>query len=94
MAAIVDCFKQVWASIVGAFTGCCGGKTDDAPTTDIVEKTDDALTTDTVETDTEVKMSIGGGGKPNENTASGTSGQTLDMLATSMMTSGGGGKSN
>ncbi|GKD43593.1 hypothetical protein Tco_1268238 [Tanacetum coccineum] len=87
MAAIVNCFKQVWASIV----------IDDAPTTDTVEKTDDALTTDTVETDTEVKMSIGGGGKSNEKelmTASGTSGQTLDVLATSMMTSGGGGKSN
>ncbi|GKA74708.1 hypothetical protein Tco_0781010 [Tanacetum coccineum] len=98
MAAIVDCFKQVWASIVGAFTGCCGGKTEDAPTTDTVE----ISTGPTGEVNIATReISSGEGGKSNENpldlklkTDYGTSGQTLDVLATSMISSGGGGHSN
>ncbi|GKA74709.1 hypothetical protein Tco_0781011 [Tanacetum coccineum] len=64
MAAIVDCFKQVWAPIVGAFTGCCCGKTDDAPTTDTVE----IITGPTGEVDIATReISSGSGGKSNEN---------------------------
>ncbi|GKB31151.1 hypothetical protein Tco_1444976 [Tanacetum coccineum] len=96
MAAIVDCFKQVWASIVGAFTGCCCGKTDDAPTTDTVE----IITGPTREVDIATReISSGSGGKSNDNPLdvklkTGTSGQTIDVLATSMISSGGGGGSN
>nr|GEZ48237.1 hypothetical protein [Tanacetum cinerariifolium] len=98
MAAIVDCFKQVWASIVGAFTGCCGAKTDEAPTTDTVE----ISVGPTGEVDIATKeISSGEGGKSNENpldlelkTDYGKSGQTADLLATSLISSGSGGHSN
>ncbi|PWA87680.1 hypothetical protein CTI12_AA127380 [Artemisia annua] len=101
MAAIVNCFKQVWTSIVGAFTCCCCcccGKTDEAPTTDTVEISTGPTGEVNIATQ---EISSGSGGKSNDNpldlelkTDYGTSGQTQDLLATSMISSGGGGKSN
>ncbi|GKE38057.1 hypothetical protein Tco_1461462 [Tanacetum coccineum] len=82
----------------GASIGCCGGKTNGATTTDIVE----IRTGPTSEVDIATKdISCGSGGKSNKNPLDlelkadyGTSGQTLDVLATSMISSGSGGKSN
>ncbi|KAL4557672.1 hypothetical protein LXL04_035858 [Taraxacum kok-saghyz] len=79
MAALLNCFKQAWTSIVNAFTGCCGKSGEDPTTTtmEISTGVDGETTITTLDT---LQISDGGGGSTH-----------AELLGASLISSGGGG---
>ncbi|KAI3807613.1 hypothetical protein L1987_23544 [Smallanthus sonchifolius] len=96
MAALLDCFKQVWTSILDAFGRCCGKTNEDPATTTVEVSTGPDGEVNITTLAAQLDISSGGGGSTHADLVASelktsTETRAYDVLSTSMISSGSGG---